>query len=54
MAKHTLWFIANQSHEKSRTSDRRSFTNTKLKYNTHIDLSYQIAAKRLRTFSFYQ
>jgi hypothetical protein len=54
MAKYTLWFIANHSLDKPQLGNWHIFPNTKLKYNTHIELSYKIVARRLRTSPFYQ
>jgi len=42
MAKYTVWFIAKHSLEKSQLGNWRSFPNTRLKYNTHIEKSCEL------------
>jgi len=54
MMKYTGWFIENHSFAISQSDLWGQLPLTRLKYNTHIDLSYKIVAKRLRTSLFYQ
>ena len=53
MAQYEPWLSVNHAFEKSKTANWAKFHETKLTFNTHIDLSYKIAAKRLRTYGFY-
>jgi len=54
MAKYISWYRVNYALEKSQTGTWQGFHPSRLKYNTHIDLSCQIVAKRYRTSLFYQ
>ena len=53
MTKNIVWIIVNHTHSKSQPGEWEKSQHTRLKYNTHIDLSCQIVAKRLRTSLFY-
>jgi len=54
MTKYASWVSVDHALEKDQTDTWQWFHPSRLKYNTHIDLSCQIVAKRHRTSLFYQ
>jgi hypothetical protein len=53
MVNHTVFIITNYALEIFQPGILPIIRNTRLTYYTHIDLSYMIAAKPLRTSSLY-
>jgi len=54
MVQYAVWLSANHAFGKSRTGNLSGFYHSRLKYITHIDLSCNTVATRLRTYELYQ
>ncbi|MBT8350898.1 MAG: hypothetical protein KJO26_06665, partial [Deltaproteobacteria bacterium] len=54
MAQYAVWLGASCAIDKNWPGTWQGFYHTRVKYNTHIDLSCNTVATRLRTYELYQ